>query len=93
MIDGHAMCAQALARYGAFSNSHERKYRWLLNTQRAVGRLTPSRLITVMERTLASERACAWAFNHYLEIAPPSFVSAGRDRPAATPRARVSAAA
>jgi menaquinone-9 beta-reductase len=93
VLDGHATCAQALARYGAFSDSHERKYRWLLNTQRAVGRLTPSRLITVMARTLASERACAWAFNHYLEIAPPSFVNTGRDRPAAAPRARVSAAA
>jgi menaquinone-9 beta-reductase len=76
VLAGQAPRADALARYGAFSNAHERKYRWLLNTQRAVGRLTPSRAITVMARTMASERFCAWAFNRYLEIAPPSFVGA-----------------
>jgi flavin-dependent dehydrogenase len=74
VLEGHATREHALARYGAFSDSHERKYRWLLNTQRAVGQLTPTRAITAMARTLASQRACAWAFNHYLEIAPPSFV-------------------
>ena len=65
----------ALTRYDAFSQSHERKFRWLLNTQRAVGRLTPSRAITVMARALTSERACSWLFNRYLDIAPPSFVN------------------
>jgi flavin-dependent dehydrogenase len=77
VLDGHSTCEQALSRYGAFSDAHERKFRWLLNTQRAVGRLTPSRAITVMARTMANERFCAWAFNHYLDIAPPSFVDAG----------------
>jgi menaquinone-9 beta-reductase len=72
---------QALARYGAFSDRHERKYRWLLNTQRAVGRLTPSRAVTVMARAMANERLCHWAFDHYLQIAPPSFVGEGA-RPA-----------
>lgn len=76
VLEGHATHEQALARYGAFSNAHERKYRWLLNTQRAVGQLTPTRAITVLTRTLASERVCTWAFNRYLDIAPPSFVGA-----------------
>jgi flavin-dependent dehydrogenase len=80
VLEGHSTCEQALSRYGAFSDAHERKFRWLLNTQRAVGRLTPSRAITVMARTMASERFCAWAFNHYLDIAPPSFVDAGPSR-------------
>jgi flavin-dependent dehydrogenase len=84
VLDGHATREEALSRYGAFSDSHERKYRWLLNTQRTVGRLTPSRAITAMARTLASERFCAWAFNHYLEIAPPSFVGAGAARAASS---------
>ncbi len=88
VLDGHATSEQALARYGAFSDSHERKYRWLLNTQRTVGRLTPSRAITLMARTLASERVCAWAFNHYLEIAPPSFVGQGPPAAQATSRSR-----
>jgi flavin-dependent dehydrogenase len=73
-LAGETTAEQALARYGAFSDAHERKFRWLLNTQRAVGQLTTTRAITAMARALASERVCAWAFNHYLEIAPPSFV-------------------
>jgi flavin-dependent dehydrogenase len=91
VLEGHSTREQAVSRYGAFSDAHERKYRWLLNTQRAVGRLTPSRAIAVMARTMASERFCAWAFNHYLDIAPPSFVGAGPSR-AARP-ARVPTAA
>src|ERR1700729_1894500 len=80
VLAGQATREQALSRYGAFSDAHERKYRWLLNTQRAVGRLTPTRAITLLARTLSSERACAWSFNHYLEIAPPSFVGGGPGR-------------
>jgi flavin-dependent dehydrogenase len=89
VLDGHATPGQALARYGAFSAAHERKFRWLLNTQRAIGRLTPSRAITVMAHTMASERFCAWAFNRYLDIAPPSFVGAGHRQAGAPPRAAV----
>jgi flavin-dependent dehydrogenase len=85
VLDGHATREHALARYGAFSEAHERKYRWLLNTQRAVGSLTPTRAITVMARTLASQRVCAWAFNHYWEIAPPSFAGEGPPRRTAAP--------
>jgi menaquinone-9 beta-reductase len=93
VLEGRATREHALARYGAFSEAHERKYRWLLNTQRTVGRLTPSRAITAMARTMASERFCAWAFNHYLEIAPPSFVGREQDRVSPPPRVSVSAAA
>jgi flavin-dependent dehydrogenase len=91
VLEGHSTREQALSRYGAFSDAHERKYRWLLNTQRAVGRLTPSRAITVMARTMAKERFCAWAFNHYLDIAPPSFVGAPPTR--GVPPLRVSSPA
>jgi flavin-dependent dehydrogenase len=87
VLEGHSTREQALNRYGAFSDAHERKYRWLLNTQRAVGRLTPSRAITAMARTMANERFCAWAFNHYLEIAPPSFVEGDPSRLPARARA------
>jgi flavin-dependent dehydrogenase len=76
VLEGHATREHALTHYGAFSDSHERKYRWLLNTQRAVGQLTPTPAITALARALALERFCRWAFNHYLEIAPPSFVGA-----------------
>jgi flavin-dependent dehydrogenase len=68
---------QALARYGAFSDSHERKYRWMLNVQRAIGQMTPSRAVTAIARAFESPRLAAWVFGHYLEIAPPSFVGEG----------------
>ena len=74
VLDGHSTRAQALARYGAFSAAHERKYRWLLNAQRAIGQLTPSRAVTALARGFESPRVSSWAFAHYLAIAPPSFV-------------------
>jgi menaquinone-9 beta-reductase len=83
VVDGHATRELALGRYGAFSDAHERKYRWLLNTQTAIGRLTPSRAVTVVVRGLTNRRVCDWAFEHYLAIAPPTFIKdAPRTRPA-----------
>ncbi len=71
VLDGRSTRAQALARYGAFSAAHERKYRWLLNTQRAIGRLTPSRAVTALALALESRRVFALGVRHYLAIAPP----------------------
>jgi menaquinone-9 beta-reductase len=68
---------QALRAYGAFSASHARKFRWLLNTQRAVGQITPSRAMTHIVRAFESRRLSHWVFDQYLAIAPPSYVSAG----------------
>ena len=72
--------AEALTRYAAFSDSHERKYRWLLNVQRAIGQMTPSRAVTALARTMESRRLAAWTFGHYLDIARPSFVNEGGAR-------------
>ncbi len=74
VIEGRLTREQALARYGAFSHAHERKYRWLLNVQRVVGQVTPSRAVTAIVRAFESRRLCSWVFDHYLAIAPPSFV-------------------
>ena len=92
VLDGSRTREQALARYGAFSASHARKYRWLLNVQRAVGQITPSRAMTAIVRAFESRRLAGWVFGHYLAIAPPSFVDAGV-RPSAQRSARVTAAA
>jgi flavin-dependent dehydrogenase len=73
-FEGRQTREQALERYGAFSAAHERKYRWLLNVQRTVGRLTPSRAVTALTTAMESRRLSAWGFGHYLDIAPPSFV-------------------
>jgi flavin-dependent dehydrogenase len=77
VLDGSATREQALARYGAFSAAHERKYRWLLNVQRAIGRMTPSRAVTVLTRSFENRRVSSWAFEHYLAITPPAFVGIG----------------
>jgi flavin-dependent dehydrogenase len=82
VIDGRQTREQALARYGAFSGSHARKYRWLLGAQRAVGRATPSRTVSALVRAVESRRVASWIFGHYLAIAPPSFVEAPPRRPA-----------
>jgi menaquinone-9 beta-reductase len=81
VIEGRGTREQALARYGAFSASHERKYRWLLNVQRGIGQITPSRAVSVIARGLESHRLASWAFNHYLAIAPPP-LAAGSPRSA-----------
>ena len=78
--EGRVSTAQALARYGAFSDAHERKYRWLLRVQQAVGQLTPTPLPATMSLALESRRFTGWAFEHYLDIAPPSFALAGPRR-------------
>jgi len=84
VLDGEGTREQALARYGAFSDSHARKYRWLLQVQRGVGQLTTSRAVTAMVRAVENARLSSWLFKHYLAIAPPSFVGAGV--PARRPR-------
>jgi flavin-dependent dehydrogenase len=77
VLDGTRTRAQALARYGAFSDSHARKFAWMLNAQRAVGQMTPSRAMTTLVQSVENRRLAAWLFGHYLAIAPPSFARAG----------------
>jgi flavin-dependent dehydrogenase len=75
VLAGRATRAQALARYGAFSARHARKYRWLLRVQQLVGQLTPTRAVDAAVRAFESRRLARWTFDQYLAIAPPSFVS------------------
>jgi flavin-dependent dehydrogenase len=89
VLEGRRTRAVALKRYGAFSAAHARKYAWLLDAQRAVGRIAPSRSMTAVIRCLESRRFAAWMFNQYLAIAPPAFVA---DGPRALTRSRLAAA-
>jgi menaquinone-9 beta-reductase len=77
VLSGHRSREQALLGYGRFSDSHERKFRWLLNAQRAIGQLTPSRAITHLVHAFESRSLTRWTFDQYMAIAPPSYVSAG----------------
>jgi digeranylgeranylglycerophospholipid reductase len=78
VVEGRRGREQALARYGAFSDAHARKYGWLLNVQRAIGQITPSRATTAIVAAFERRRLCSWVFERYLAIAPPSFVGASR---------------
>jgi menaquinone-9 beta-reductase len=75
VLEGRATREDALRRYGRFSDSHAWKFRSLLQVQRAVGRLTPTRAVTAITRALEHRRVSDWAFGHYLQIAPASFVN------------------
>jgi menaquinone-9 beta-reductase len=88
VLDGRSTREQALERYGAFSAKHERKYRWLLGAQRAIGRMTPSRAITAITRGFENRRVSDWTFEHYLGIAPASFVDGSPPAPRKTSSAR-----
>jgi flavin-dependent dehydrogenase len=61
---------RAAARYAAYHDSHEWKFRWMLRVQRLVPRIPP-RLLGPMIRLLGSKRFVEWSFEHYLRIAPP----------------------
>ena len=81
VYEGRLTRDQALERYGTFSDRHARKYRWLLNAQRAIGRLTPTPVPTALSWRLESRRFATWIFEHYLDIAPPSFVDRNPPNP------------
>jgi len=66
---------QALRKYGAFSDSHEWKFRWLLRAQRMVPRLRPRPLRGVV-RSMTHRALVDRSFDHYLRIAPPGFAGA-----------------
>ena len=71
VLEGARVRALALRRYGAFSDAHAWKFGSLLQVQRGVGRLSPTRAVTALTRALEDPRIASWAFGHYLNIAPP----------------------
>ncbi len=93
VLEDRSTREQALIRYSAFSDAHKWKFSSLLFTQRAVGRLTPTPAVTALARALESPRVCEWAFEHYMRIAPASFVGPSLRRPAAGRRAATAATA
>src|SRR5215208_1289389 len=92
VVDGRSTRTHAMAQYHAFSAAHERKFRWMLRTQKAVPRVPP-RLLAPAIRAMGTRRFVDWSFNHYLAIAPPSFVTAGPARGPLGERAPARAAA
>jgi flavin-dependent dehydrogenase len=65
---------QALARYHAFSAGHALPYRWMLRLQRLIPRVHP-RVLAASLRAIDRRSFVHWAFDHYLNIAHPDFVT------------------
>ncbi len=84
VLDGRADRATALRRYAAFSAGHRHRFEALLRVQRLVPRVPP-RLLALALQGMRSDGFTGWAFNRYLEIAPPSFAGEPRRAVAAPP--------
>ncbi len=82
VLAGQQTKEDALRRYHSFSASHARPFRWMLHVQRLIPRVPP-RLLGGGLRTIERDRFIAWAFNHYLQVAPPEFVGPRPVRPGA----------
>jgi flavin-dependent dehydrogenase len=84
VLAGEQTREQALARYHAFSASHAVPFAWMLRVQRLVPRVAP-RLLTPALHAMSAKRFVDWSFNHYLNVAHPSFaaVHGAPGRPAA----------
>jgi flavin-dependent dehydrogenase len=72
VVDGWQDREAAAARYAAFNDSHEWKFRWMLRVQKLVPKIPP-RLLGPLVRLLGAKRFIDWSFSHYLQIAPPEF--------------------
>ena len=76
VVEGRQTAAEALSRYGAFSDSHEWKFRWMLRMQDLVPKVPP-RLLQAKIGALGIRKLTHWSFGHYLEIAHHRLVTAG----------------
>jgi flavin-dependent dehydrogenase len=72
VVEGWQDREAAAARYAAFNDSHEWKFRWMLRVQKLVPKIPP-RLLGPLVRLFGAKRFIDWSFSHYLEIAPPEF--------------------
>ena len=70
VLEGRSTAAEALARYGDFSDSHHWKFECMLGAQRLVPRVPP-RLLAGALKGMQWRRFVGWSFGHYLAIAPP----------------------
>src|SRR4051812_33029997 len=77
VIEGRCDGAEAMARYAAFSRAHRWKYEALFRVQQLVGRVNPyPRVMRAWLGALRPPPVTAWAFDHYLAIAPAEFALA-----------------
>lgn len=86
VVEGRQSREQALERYAAFSEETRWKFRWMLRTQRLVGRFNDSRLLDRVLDVMSAPALIEWSFTHYFRIADPAYALEG-SAPAAAPSA------
>jgi menaquinone-9 beta-reductase len=91
VVAGEQTRAEALARYHRFSASHAVPFRWMLRVQRLVPTVAP-RLLAPGLRAMGAKRFVDWSFGHYLNVAHPSFATAGGAPARAAARAALATA-
>jgi flavin-dependent dehydrogenase len=91
VVAGEQTREQALSRYHQFSASHAMPFRWMLRVQRLVPRIAP-RLLAPALHAMGTKRFVDWSFNHYLNVAHPSFAAVGGRPARAAARAALTAA-
>jgi flavin-dependent dehydrogenase len=72
LLDGRSTREDALAAYGAFSAGHKWAFEAMYAAQQSIRHLH-GRPLDALTRVFARRKASAWAFRHYLDIAPPSY--------------------
>ena len=80
VLEGSADRETALRRYAAFSARHRWKFESLLRVQRLIPRVPP-RVLALALRGMSTDAFVRWAFNHYLDIAPPWYAAEHAHRP------------
>jgi len=82
VVEGRRTRAQALERYGAFSDAHERAFRLLKRSQDLVGAIVPrERLLRGVVGALCSRAVLDRFFVRYMAVAPPEFAVATAAHP------------
>jgi flavin-dependent dehydrogenase len=82
VVDGRRTREEALRRYAAFSDAHERPFRLLKRAQDVVGHIVPrERLLRLVVRALCNRRILDWFFARYMAVAPPEFALATEAHP------------
>jgi flavin-dependent dehydrogenase len=77
VIEGRQTRAQALARYGSFSDDHRWAFDWLWRVQCVVSGINKHPAMDTSLAVMSRPKLIRWAFTHYLNIAPPSFALEG----------------
>ncbi len=72
VVDGRQSRERALSAYHRFNASHERQFRWLLNSQKGLPKVPP-RLVKPTLMAAFTGAVGRFAFKRYLGIAPPQF--------------------